>query len=199
MSLVSLHDPNAYAGLAISWNGGGRVIDPLAREEYRRAVEQQMAELGTGGEAETRRKLQDLADRMWLYERGEQVLWAIHAAVLMQRSSIILLPDVGLAEIIWGGNRSAWPVNWRRSIMDILASLSELHVAALRIGGQEWRPTFTMRSVAVAHCEIVEQTRQRRDVCRPSCPLWNRPEPHEHFQIQIGYGFLGLLGTFRHP
>ena len=73
--------------------------------------------------------------------------------------------------------------------MDILASLSELHVAALRIGGQEWRPTFTMRLVAVAHCEIVEQTCQRRDVCRPSCPLWNRPEPHEHFQIQIGYGF----------
>ena len=54
VSLVSLHDPNAYAGLAISWNGGGRVIDPLAREEYRRAVEQQMAELGAGGEAETR-------------------------------------------------------------------------------------------------------------------------------------------------
>src|SRR5208282_432799 len=129
-----------------------------------RAVEQQMAELGAGGETETRRKLQDLADRMWLYERGEQVLWAIHAAVLMQRSSIILLPDVGLAEIIWGGNRSAWPANWRGSIMDILASLSELHVAALRIGGPEWRPTFKMRSVAVAHCEIVEQTRQRRDV-----------------------------------
>ena len=194
--LVSLRDPNAYAGLAISWNGGGRVIDPLAREEYRRAVEQQMAELDEGGKQEARRKLQDLADRLWLYERGEQILWAIHAAVLMQRSSVVLLPDIGLGQIIWGGNHATWPANWRNTIMDVLMSLGQLHVAALRIGGTEWRPKFTMRSVAVAHCEIVERTQRQGDVCQRTCPLWNQPVAHEHFRVQIGYGFLGLLENF---
>src|SRR5215831_4053039 len=31
-------EAGAFSGLAISWNGGGRVIDPLVREEYRHAV-----------------------------------------------------------------------------------------------------------------------------------------------------------------
>lgn len=196
VSLVPLAGPTAYAGLAISWNGGGRVIDPLARAEYRRAVEQQIAELDPAGEAATRRQLQQIAQRIWLYERAEQVLWAVHAAVLMQRSSVVTLPDFGLGEVIWGGDRQSWPSNWRNTLMDILSSLTELRVAVLHIGGTEWRPRFTMRSVAVAHCELVEQTRGRRDACSPLCPLSNCPVPHEHFLIQIGYGFLGLLEHF---
>jgi hypothetical protein len=153
--LVSMdtRDSLAHAGFAISWNGGGRVIDPLVRGEYRRAVEQQLAELDIEGEAETRSKLRQIADRMWLYERGEQLLWAIHAAVLMQRRSIIRLPDVELGEIVWGGCQSAWPSNWRSSLGDILWSLSQLHVAELHVGGTTWRPEFTMRSVAVAAYE----------------------------------------------
>jgi hypothetical protein len=194
--LVPLAGRHAYAGLAISWSGGGRVIDPVARDEYRRAVEEKMAELDLESEAATGHKLQQLADRMWLYKHAEQLLYAIHQAVLIQRSSIILLPDVALGQVIWGGDRKAWPANWRNSLMDILSSLSELHVAALRIGGMSWRPKFTMRSVAVAHCELVERTAGIRDVCCQGCPLWNRPDSHEHFRIQIGYGFLGLLERF---
>jgi hypothetical protein len=196
--LVSMNreKDSQYAGLAISWNGGGRLIDPLAREEYRRAVEQQMAELASGSEAEARNRLGHNAKRMWLYERGEQILWAIHAAVLMQRRSIVLLPDVGLGEIVWGGNRDAWPDNWRGSLTDVLGSLSQLHLAVLQIADTEWRPQFTMRSAAVAFFEDLERNRKRKGFCRPGCPLWNCPEPHNHFLIQIGYGFLGLLEKF---
>src|SRR5262249_23118976 len=122
--------------------------------------------------------------------------WAMHQAVLIQRTSIIQLPDVALGQILWGGDRAKWPQNWRNTLMDILSSLSELHVAALRIGGTTWRPRLTMRSVAVAHCEIVEQTRGRKDACTPSCSLWNQAEQHQHFLIQIGYGFLGVLEYF---
>jgi len=194
--LVPLAAQHAYPGLAISWDGAGRVIDPLAREEYQRAVEQKLAELDSGSEAAARQHLRQIADRMWLYRHAEQLLWAVHQAVLIQRSSLVLLPDVALGQVIWGSDRQSWPDNWRNTLMDILSSLSALHVAGLRIGGTQWRPRFTMRSVAVAHCEIVEQTRGKKDVCSPVCPLWNSPQPHEHFLIQIGYGFLGLLEHF---
>lgn len=190
---MNVGDPKAYGGLAISWNGGGRIIDPLAREEYRRAVEQQIAVLETG---DIRKQLSNIANNLWLYERGEQLLWAIHAAVLMQRRSIVLLPDVGLGEVVWGGNQASWPKNWRGSLGDILESLTKLHMAMLQVGGTLWEPQFTMRSVAVASYENLERTRQRKGFCRPGCPLWNRPEPHNHFLIQIGYGFLGLLEQF---
>jgi hypothetical protein len=80
--------------------------------------------------------------------------------------------------------------------MEILLSLGELHVAALHIGGTGWRPRFTMRSVAVAHCELVEEARGSKEACSQVCPLWNRAESHGHFLVQIGYGFLGLLEHF---
>ena len=103
---VGTDELETLGGLAINWNGGGRLIDSLAREEYRRAVEQQIAELDT--QTETRSQLDNLAKRIWLYERGEQLLWAIHAAVLVQRRSVVMLPDVGLGEIVWGGDRASW-------------------------------------------------------------------------------------------
>jgi hypothetical protein len=184
----------AYGGLAISWDGGGRLIDPLAREEYRRAVERHMAELSPAGEA--RAGLLQLARRMWLYERGEQLLWALHAAVLMTGRSVVLLPDVGLGEVVWGGDRAAWPDNWRGSLTDVLGSLSQLHLAMLQVGGTGWRPQFTMRSVAVASFEDLERNRHGKGFCRPACPLWSRAEPHGHFLVQIGYGFLGVLEKF---
>jgi hypothetical protein len=53
-----------------------------------------------------------------------------------------------------------------------------------------------MRSAAVACYEDLERNRRRKGLCRPGCPLWQRPEPHDHFLIQIGYGFLGLLENF---
>jgi hypothetical protein len=193
---VSAGEPGESAGLALSWNGGGRVIDPLAREEYRRAVEQQMAELPPGSEGETRTSLQKIAERMWLYERGEQLLWAIHAAVLMQRRSVVLLPDVGLGETLWSGDRARWPDNWRGSLVDVLNSLTQLHVAMLRVGGVAWRPQLTMRSAAVASFEDLERNRKQQGLCRPVCPLWNQAQAHGHFLIQIGYGFLGLLEAF---
>src|SRR5262249_1392814 len=75
-------------------------------------------------------------------------------------------------------------------------SLSQLHLAMFHVCGTAWRPQFTMRSVAVASYEHLERNRKRKGYCRPSCPLWNQPEPHNHFLIQIGYGFLGLLEKF---
>ena len=192
--LVSLRDQHAYAGLALSWNGEGRVIDRHVREEYLQAIEQKMGE--PDGIEKNMNKLVQMADRIWLFDRAEQILWAIHAAVLMQRSSVILVPDVTLGEVIWGARGTGWPANWRKTLMDILTSLSQLHVAQLRIGGSEWRPQFTMRSVAVAHCEIVELTQRTGPVCSTVCPLWSQPVAHDHFRIQIGYGFLGLLEHF---
>lgn len=198
VSLVPSADrePHSYAGLAISWCGGGRLIDPLAREEYRRAVEEQIATLDPIKGAERRKRLQQIAERVWLYERGEQLLWLIHWAVLVQRKSVVLLPDILLGQAVWGGERRAWPVNWRGTLFDILSSLSLLHAARLRISSAGWCPRFGMRSVAVAHVEHVEQNRGKRDACGKGCPLWSDAAAHGHFLVQIGYGFLGLLEHF---
>jgi hypothetical protein len=39
--------------------------------------------------------------------------WAIHLAVITQRSPDIVLPDVLLGQVFWGGDKKAWPSNWR--------------------------------------------------------------------------------------
>src|SRR5207247_808856 len=43
--------------------------------------------------------------------------WAIHLAVINQRSSEVVLPDVLLGQALWGGNRQRWPKNWRAYLL----------------------------------------------------------------------------------
>jgi hypothetical protein len=42
--------------------------------------------------------------------------WAIHHAVVALGSSIVVLPDVLLGQMIWGAN--GWPKNWRRRLAE---------------------------------------------------------------------------------
>lgn len=45
------------------------------------------------------------------------VRWAIHQAVIIQQSSAIVIPDVLLGQVVWGGDRKAWPKNWRSRLI----------------------------------------------------------------------------------
>lgn len=45
------------------------------------------------------------------------VSWAIHQAVIIQRSSTVILPDVLLGQVTWGGDRKTWPKNWRSRLI----------------------------------------------------------------------------------
>jgi hypothetical protein len=53
--------------------------------------------------ASARRRLQAGGAHLWLGPRAEQVLWAVHLAVVAQRRSVVLLPDVLLGQAVWGG------------------------------------------------------------------------------------------------
>jgi hypothetical protein len=159
--------PGAYLGFAISLPNGGRP--------------------GRDGPA---------GRRPWLFGRAEQLLWAIYAGVLMQRRSVILLPDALLGQVVWGGVRAAWPRDWRSDLLDVLRSLCWLHAATLRLDERSWQPRFGSQSVCLAHVEDLRITRPRADVCDSACPMRNAGTRHGHFLVQVGLGFLGALERF---
>jgi hypothetical protein len=188
-------DSASRTSLAVSWCGDGRLLDPRTREEYQRAIESRGSSSGND-ERTSRWQIRYVTNRMWLYERAEQLLWLLHAAVLAQRRSVVLLPDVALGDVIWGGDRQSWPANWRATVGNILWSLSQLRIGKLSLDGPTWQPRFESRSVAVAYVEHLERAHKQRGFCRPHCPLWNHQRRHGHFLVQIGFGFLGELRQF---
>src|SRR5262249_61936690 len=49
---------------------------------------------------------------------SDWVLDVVRYAVVTQRCSLVLLPDVYLAQLVWGA--TDWPANWRQTIADAL-------------------------------------------------------------------------------
>lgn len=46
-----------------------------------------------------------------------RIVWGLFlAAVIRQGSSAIWIPDVTVAQLLWGGDRSQWPPRWRRQL-----------------------------------------------------------------------------------
>jgi hypothetical protein len=187
---------NGLFGFSISWHNSALPLDPQVRDQYEEAVKKAIAApVGTKLKA-ARRKLDLMARQLRLYQRAEQILWAIHLAVMNQGSSTVLLPDVQLGQIIWGGDRASWPSDWRGQIMSVLKSLMSLRAEVLKLSPCEWRPRVGATSVAVAYAELLALTRPQQDICRECCPMWGRPERHNHVLIQVGLGFLGVLENF---
>src|SRR5215469_1681277 len=64
-------------------------------------------------------------DNMGKVKRGRQRIggglhWAIHQAVIVQKTSRVILADVVLAQVLWGGEKSHWPRNWRHRLVQRL-------------------------------------------------------------------------------
>jgi hypothetical protein len=169
--------PGSYFGFAIGWRGPGRPPRRPAK-----------------GNRVARKGLMGRARALRLSRRTEQILVALHAAVVSQRSSIVLVPDVSFGEVIWGGQPR--PRDWRADVFDALRSLLDLRAEVLRVPTDGWRPHLGMESVAVATVEELWDTRPDEDGCRPACPLWGRDAPHHHFLVQVGCGFLGVMEKF---
>jgi hypothetical protein len=83
--------------------------------------------------------------------------WAIHQAVIAQRSAQVIVPDVLLGQVFWGGNKECWPANWRNNILTRL---------------QELCPT--------AFTEVSEIQN-----CPDQCPLSGTTIRHRHFSVLI--------------
>lgn len=184
-----------FFGFSISWNGSALNLDPAARNRYARAL-RKVIEAPAPGVAQARQGLIETARQMRLYTPAEQMLWAIHQAVMTQRCSTVLLPDVLLGQYIWGGDRASWPQDWRGELMAILKSLMLLRSEVLRLSPSQWKPRVGAASVAVAHVQLLEMLRTGTVFCRDCCPLWSTGQRHSHFLIQVGLGFLGVLENF---
>jgi hypothetical protein len=110
---------------------------------------------------------------------------------------VVLLPDILLGQVVWGGARDQWPQDWRGDLLQTLRSLTDLRLEVLRLSSSEgWRPQLGMYSVAVGAVEQISLTRPQEDFCRPCCPMWGSKCVHRHLAIQAGYGFLGVLEHF---
>jgi hypothetical protein len=189
-------DGTGRFAFCINWAGNALLLDQAARKNFGSTVSQASPLQGEDEREPARHHLEKAAKQMRLFNRAEQLLWIIHGAVLMQRSSVVVLPDTMLAKVIWGGARREWPQNWRQDVMESLRSLTYLRSEVLRLNREGWQPQLGAHSVGIAHVEQLSITRPEEDRCRQSCPLFNRPERHSHILVQIGYGFLGVLEKF---
>ena len=141
--------------------------------------------------------LQQIGGGIRLSPRAEQILWAIHTAVLQQRRSLVTLPDVYLGQIVWGGQRDNWPRNWRRDLVQTLRSLMSLRSEIIVLGKHGWNPRFGAGTVAVAGVVDLAEMCPDLDRCDADCPVGaDGGVAHSHFRVQIGYGFLGVLEQF---
>jgi hypothetical protein len=120
------------------------------------------------------------------------LLWMLHREVVRQQCPTVCLPDVLLAQVVWGDRRS-WPDNWRRSVTAWLLRLVRL---VRRDGG-------------VSEDDLIEVR-----VCGSACALHGHPEVrHRHFIVDVpqlmkeirpqhyeydfAASFMGVLDLFR--
>jgi hypothetical protein len=95
---------------------------------------------------------------------GSGLYWAIHQAVIVQKTSRVILPDLVLAHVLWG-DKPRWPRNWRQRIVQRLK-----RAAAGQTGLAE-----------VIHREVDTVDHK----CPPQCPLHGSSARHHHLEIAI--------------
>jgi hypothetical protein len=118
--------------------------------------------------------------------------WLLHREVVRQRRAKVFLPDVLLAQVVWG-SRGHWPRNWRKQVCGAVLRLERV----VRQNG-----------------DLQEKDLVRRRECHPSCPLDGRAGlRHGHFvvtvcriftqtseyqtELDLDRSFLGVLELFR--
>lgn len=89
---------------------------------------------------------------------GRGLAWAIHLAVIAQRSPFVVVPDVMLGQVLWGGDRQQWPRNWRQFILRTLQSYSH---------------------------SLLDVSYQRENRCPELCTLHHSPVRHRHLLVTI--------------
>jgi hypothetical protein len=91
------------------------------------------------------------------------ITWVIRAEVIRQRRATVYLPDVLLAQVVWGNHQR--PRNWRRRL-----------AGWLRRSADQWNRTQANERHSVTECRA----------CHPGCPLHGRPDaPHRHFVFRV--------------
>lgn len=174
-------------GIGFTWLGPGWVFDPQAQTQRADELQTRMSEMSRASSEDHVRELAHRQAQLRLGAQAQRLLWAIHATVLSERTSLLCLSDVYLAGWIWAGAKK--PRHWRRDINFALHSLSWLHVFA----SDDNTPSFGVNTVLITHVGDLIGT--GGDACPPYCPDIGRAR-HSHFQIDVGLGFLGCLEKF---
>jgi hypothetical protein len=117
---------------------------------------------------------------------AERLLWVIHEVILRTGRSNFVVADLELAAACWGAGLR--PRHWRGTMIDILKSLTWLHVSQRT----EAEPTFGSSTVLLTHCGDLrgEEAGNSAD-CPADCRC--RGSRHHHLQIDVGPVFLGVL------
>jgi hypothetical protein len=116
-------------------------------------------------------------------------------AVVQRRTTVILLPDVLLAELAWGprtGNRR-WPANWRRTIAQAIQAAHPLL--------EPFSPVTSGGKWSEDGVDLSPAWRKGEADCSPRCLLYGRRgcRPHGHFRVRMPYGALGVMAGFLRP
>ncbi len=114
------------------------------------------------------------------------MIFALHQAVIVQKAATVILADIVLGQIQWGGDRGKWPNNWRQTLVQLLAVGTKVPSVGI---------------LKVRHREADGE----RD-CPSVCPLHDSGHSHHHLEVtirgksttQVGDGayFLGELDIF---
>ena len=115
------------------------------------------------------------------------VLDVVRHAVVTQRCSLVLLPDVYLAQLVWGATH--WPPNWRRTIAGALLRGAPDVVAVdpfveTTADGEQLRPAGAGWRRGEANCPV-------------DCPLHGRQGVrHRHFRLVLSESAWGVMRGF---
>jgi hypothetical protein len=90
--------------------------------------------------------------------------WLLHREIIRQKRATVCLPDVLLAQAVWGDRRS-WPANWRQQVAALLARVVR------QVNGEPVNPNVKLTS---------------SDPCPPECPLHGAAGVrHRHFRVTV--------------
>jgi hypothetical protein len=94
---------------------------------------------------------------------GGGLRWLTHLCVIQQRKAAVVIPDVLAAQVVWGGDRAAWPSHWRRRLQVLL------YGKPAQGKEKEW-----------------QEKRRPTPACPAGCPLHGRIDaPHRHFWVKL--------------
>ena len=136
-----------------------------------------------------RNRLRLLAEILHFSRRSEQLLWAVHAAVLPQHKAGVLLADRMLAQDTLAAVEAPPPALASHPLGHALLP-ERVAWAGLRRTRMTGRRSSwdDEQGVILEYVEDLKATRPKQKVCREACPLWHSSERHHHYYVGVGPG-----------
>ena len=179
--------PIANSAVGISVLGPGWVWDAAARTRSSKTYASKFSRARNATADQVDTQFADVFGKLRAGSLAERMLWVMHQQVLGLRSSHLIVPDLWLAEQVWGQDYGR-PHGWRQVVAAILEGLSWLHIADRPEGNEN--PHFCDETALLIR--VRDFRSKPEDRCHELCPM-RGGAPHSHFLVDTGPGFLGIL------